>query len=192
VAFPDGVLAEDEELVLHLRPHGRVATGPVLLLVLTVGITALAWVMLPPNDGGHLAFGVVALIMLYHAIRYAVRPLMVWRCTHYVVTDERILLQDGVVARARRDVPLDQVNDHALTQSLFDRLVGCGTLTVSSIGDRAAVLVAVPHAREVQSTLYELIDGARLRAAEEDDEVEEPEPGPLPARRGLFGRRTAR
>jgi uncharacterized membrane protein YdbT with pleckstrin-like domain len=97
---------------------------------------------------------------------------VIWRCTHYVVTDERILLQDGVVARERRDLPLNRVNDHALTQSLLDRLFGSGTLTVDSIGDQAAVLVAVPHAQHVQTVLYELID--RLPPDEDDDEEEAP------------------
>jgi uncharacterized membrane protein YdbT with pleckstrin-like domain len=190
VPFPDDVLAEEEELFLHLHPHWRVAVGPVLLVLTTLTVMILAWVMLPQNDGGYFAFGVVALIMLYYGIRYGVRPLAAWRCTHYVVTDERILLQDGVIARERRDVPLNRVNDHALTQSLLDRLFGSGTLTVDSIGDQAAVLAAVPHAPELQTMLYELIERERLRHPDDEDEEDEPE---LPAqRRRRFGRRTAR
>jgi uncharacterized membrane protein YdbT with pleckstrin-like domain len=191
VAFPDDVLADEEELVLHLRPHWRAAIGPVLLLLVTLGATIVAWVMLPQDTGGQIAFAVVAVIMLYHAVRYGVRPLVVWRCTHYVVTDERILLQDGVVARERRDLPLNRVNDHVLSQSLLDRVFGSGTLVVDSIGDQAAVLAAVPGAQLVQTTLYELIEQDRLlRPGDEEEEDDEPE---LPAqRRGLFGRRPAR
>jgi uncharacterized membrane protein YdbT with pleckstrin-like domain len=185
VAFPDDVLADEEELVLHLHPHWRVAVGPALLLLTAVTVMIVTWVMLPQNDGGLLAFGVVALIMLYYAIRYAVHPLAEWRCTHYVVTDERIVLQDGVIARERRDLPLNRINDHALSQSLLDRLTGAGTLTVTSIGDEPAVLVAVPDAHDVQNLLYELIES---RPDDEDEEEKEPE---VPVqRRGLFGRRT--
>jgi uncharacterized membrane protein YdbT with pleckstrin-like domain len=188
VAFPGELLGEEEELVLHLRPHWRVAVGPVLLLVIALAAVIVTWVMLPPDDGGHLAFGVVALIMLYYGVRYGVRPLLVWRCTHYVVTGERLLLQDGVIARERRDLPLNRVNDHALDQSLLDRLLGSGTLTVASIGDEAAVLTAVPHAHDVQSTLYELIEQERLRHPD-DEEDEEPEPELPDRRRGFFSRR---
>jgi uncharacterized membrane protein YdbT with pleckstrin-like domain len=187
VPFPDDILADEEELVLHLHPHWKVAVGPALLVLIALAVTVVAWVMLPQNDGGFLAFGVVTLIMLYYGVRYGVRPLAVWRCTHYVLTDERILLQDGVLARERRDVPLNRVNDHALSQSLLDRFFGSGTLTVDSIGDQAAVLAAVPHAQELQSTLYELIEQERLRHPDDEDDEDEPE---LPAqRRGLFGRR---
>jgi uncharacterized membrane protein YdbT with pleckstrin-like domain len=190
VAFPDEVLAEEEEVVLHLRPHWTTALRPILLALLAVAVTTVAWVMLPSNDGGRIGFALVALIMLYQGIRYGAVPLTIWRCTHYVITDERILLQDGVVARERRDLPLNRINDHLLNQGLFDRLVGTGTLTVDSIGDQAAVLVSVPHAQHVQSLLYELIEQDRIRHPE-DEEEDEPEPE-LPAqRRGLFRKKAA-
>jgi uncharacterized membrane protein YdbT with pleckstrin-like domain len=175
VAFPDDVLTDEEEVVFHLHPHWKRAIRPALVTLLALATMAFAWVMLPQNTGGFLAFGVVAAIMGYYGIRYGVGPLVAWRCTHYVVTDERILLQDGVIARERRDLPLNRVNDHLLTQSLLDRLFGSGTLTVDSIGDQAAVLTAVPHAHQLQTALYELIE--QLPAEEdEDEEVDEERP----------------
>jgi uncharacterized membrane protein YdbT with pleckstrin-like domain len=186
VAFPDDVLTDEEELILHLHPHWRVAVGPAFLLLAALTVMVVTWVMLPQNDGGLMAFGVVALIMLYYGVRYGVRPLAEWRCTHYVVTDERILVQDGVIARERRDLPLNRVNDHALSQTLLDRLTGAGTLTVDSIGDQAAVLATLPRAQEVQTLLYELIESL---PDDDEEDLDEPEPE-LPAqRRGLFSRR---
>ncbi len=188
MSFPEEVLAESEEVVLHVRPHWLTVLRPVLLVLLAVVVTTVAWVMLPTNDGGRLGFAVVALIMLYQGVRYGVVPLVSWRCTHYVLTDERILLQDGVIARERRDLPLNRVNDHLLNQSLLDRMFGTGTLTIDSIGDQTAVLVAVPRAQQVQNLLYEVIEEDRLRHPDDEEEEAEPEPE-LPAqRRGLFRR----
>ncbi|GAA0507926.1 hypothetical protein Ade02nite_49700 [Paractinoplanes deccanensis] len=192
MAFPEDVLAEEEELVLHLHPHWKAAIRPALVALLAVVVTAVAWVMLPTTDGGRIAFAVVALIMLYQGIRYGAAPLVQWRCTHYVLTDERILLQDGVIARERRDLPLNRVNDHVVTQSVLDRLFGSGTLKVDSIGEQAALLASVPRAQSVQTLLYELIEQDRQRHPEDDEEeaAEEPE---LPAqRRGLFRRQARR
>jgi uncharacterized membrane protein YdbT with pleckstrin-like domain len=186
VSFPEEVLAESEEVVLHVRPHWKTVLRPILLVVLAVVVTTIAWVMLPTNDGGRIAFAVIGLIMLYQGVRYGVVPLVIWRCTHYVLTDERILLQDGVIARERRDLPLSRVNDHLLNQSLLDRMFGSGTLTIDSIGDQTAVLVAVPRAQHVQNLLYEVIEEDRLRNPDEEEAEPEPE---LPAqRRGLFRR----
>jgi uncharacterized membrane protein YdbT with pleckstrin-like domain len=188
VSFPDDVLTEQERLVLHLHPHAKAAVRPTLVLLLALAAVIVTWVMLPADRGGLLGTLVVGAIALYVSVRYGVRPLLIWRCTHYVVTDERILLQHGVIARERRDLPLARVNDHSMSQSLLERIFGCGTLTVDSIGDQAAILVAVPHAQELQGMLYELIEQDRIRHPEdEDDDEEQPE---LPAqRRGLFGRR---
>ena len=171
MAFPDDVLSEEEELVLHLHPHWRVAVAPVLLLLLTLSGVIMAWVMLPDTEGGRIGLGLVAAIMLYYALRYGVRPLLVWRCTHYVLTDERILVQHGVLTRERRDLPLNRVNDHALTQSLLDRVLGSGTLIIDSIGEQSARLAGVPGAPRVQTLLYELIEQAPAVEDEEEEEV---------------------
>ncbi|GAA0542246.1 PH domain-containing protein [Paractinoplanes ferrugineus] len=189
MAFPDEVLTEAEEVVFHLHPHGKTAIRPGLVALLALATTILSWVMLPQNNGGYLAFSVVALIMGYYGIRYGVIPLVIWRCTHYVVTTERVLLQDGVLARERRDLPLNRIDNHLMTQSLLDRVFGAGTLTIESIGDQAAVLAGVPRANQVQTALYEVIEQDRLRNPEdyEDGEPEdEPEVPPQRKRGGLF------
>jgi uncharacterized membrane protein YdbT with pleckstrin-like domain len=125
--------------------------------------------MLPPTDGGLIGVLVVGAIALWVGVTRGVWPLLVWRATHYVLTDERILLQDGVVARERRDLPLHTVNDHVLSQSLLDRLLGCGTLRIDSIGERVAVLAGVPRAHRVQTLLYELIEADREAHGDEED-----------------------
>ncbi|MEU4237886.1 PH domain-containing protein [Actinoplanes sp. NPDC026619] len=191
MAFPDEVLTDEEEVVLHLHPHWKTTIRPGAVVVLAVVTAALSWVMLPQNNGGYLAFGVVALIMGYYGIRYGVAPLVIWRCTHYVVTTQRVLLQNGVIARERRDLPLNRIDNHLMTQSFLDRLFGSGTLTIDSIGDQAAVLAAIPQANHVQTALYEVIEQDRLHNPEdyEDDEPEEePELPPQRRRGGLFRR----
>ena len=160
VAFPADALTDEEEVVLHLHPHARAAVRPILVLAVALAAIVVAWVMLPDNDGGLIGVAVVAAFALVIGIRSGVRPLLAWRCTHYVITDQRILVQDGVIARERRDLPLNRINDHVLRQSPLDRLFGSGTLTIDSIGDQLAVLASVPHAQRVQTLLYELIEDA--------------------------------
>ena len=182
VAFPDEVLVDEEEVVLHLRPHWKAAVLPVVVLLLTAAGLILGWAMLPGTEGGRIGLLLVAALMLWYGVRHGVAPLVVWRCTHYVVTDERILLQHGVVTRERRDLPLNRINDHALTQTLVDRFFGSGTLTVDSIGEKSARLTGLPDAQWVQTTLYELIEHS---PAEEEDDEPEPEVD-VPPRRRLF------
>jgi uncharacterized membrane protein YdbT with pleckstrin-like domain len=186
VPFPDDVLTAEEDVVLHLHPHVKTVVRPILVLLVALAVTIVAWVMLPVNSGGRIGVLVVGGVSGYFALTRGVWPLLVWRCTHYVFTDERILLQDGVVARERRDLPLARVNDHAMTQSVLDRLFGCGTLKIDSIGDQAAVLTSVPQVQYVQTTLYELIEADRDRQVEDEDEADELDAEPeIPVPRGL-------
>jgi len=150
VAFPDEVLTAEEEVVLHLHPHAKAAVRPIVVLLGALAAVIVVWVMLPPTTGGLIGVLVVASVALFVGSTRGVWPLLVWRTTHYVFTDERILLQDGVVARERRDLPLNRVNDHLMSQSLVERVLGCGTLTIDSIGDQVAVLAAVPRAQQVR------------------------------------------
>ena len=186
--FPDGVLTADEEVVLHLRPHGRTVVRPILALAVAITAITVAWVMLPTNSGGRIGVLVIGAAALLFGLAKGVWPLVVWRSTHYVLTNERILLQDGVLARERRDLPLARVNDHAMSQSVLDRLFGSGTLTIDSLGERGpAVLVAVPRVQHAQTILYELIEADREAHGDED---EEPEPPQAPPRQpDRWGRR---
>ena len=184
VPFPDDVLTEEEEVVLHLRPHAKAAVRPVIALLFALAVTIVAWVMLPDNDGGLIGVCVVGALALFFGLTRGVAPLVIWRCTHYVFTDERVLTQEGVLTRLRRDVPLARVNDHSVRQSLWDRMFGCGTMTVDSIGDTALVLASVPRVQELQTTLYQLIEDDHLKEDEqeeaESEELSDAPPAPSP------------
>ncbi|WP_092558209.1 PH domain-containing protein [Actinoplanes derwentensis] len=158
MSFPEELLADEEEIVLHLRGHWKAAVVPAVVLLLAVTGLVMAWVLLPPTEGGRIGLLMVFAIMLYYGSRYGLLPLFGWWTTEFVLTSERLLIQRGVLVRERRDLPLNRVNDHALTQTLLDRMFGSGTLVIDSIGDQSAVLAGIPAAQLVQSTLYELIE----------------------------------
>jgi uncharacterized membrane protein YdbT with pleckstrin-like domain len=174
VAFPEDVLTEDEHVVLHLHPHWKALVRPVLVVVVAVVLLVLGWVFLPGGTGGAVAMYALAAAALVAVLWLALWPFLTWRTTHYVFTDERVLIQKGVLARDRRDIPLSRVNDHAMTQRFSERLLGCGTLTIESAGERGqSVLVAVPGVERVQTTLYELVEVDHDRHTTDDTELRE-------------------
>ena len=64
-----------------------------------------------------------------------------------------------MLARQGRDVPLSRINDITFSHSLFERILGCGTLVVESAGERGqVVLTEVPNVEQVQRTLYDLVE----------------------------------
>ncbi|MFG3703800.1 PH domain-containing protein [Micromonospora sp. NPDC047670] len=159
MAFPEDVLTEDEHVVLHLHPHWKALIRPVAVLVLAVAAVVAGVVLLPSGGGGSVALAVIGGLALLAVLWLALWPFLVWRTTHYLFTNERVLLQQGVLSRDRRDIPLTRINDHAMNQRFVERLLGCGTLTIESAGERGqSVLHDVPRVGQVQTKLYELVE----------------------------------
>lgn len=174
MAFPDDVLTADEHVVLHLHPHWKAMIRPVAVLIVAVAAVVAGFVLLPQTTAGTIGLYVIAAIALLLTLWLTLWPLMVWRTTHYVLTNERVLLQHGVLSRDRRDIPLGRVNDHSMNQRFVERLLGCGTLTIESAGERGqSVLTDIPHVERVQTTLYELIEANHDKHSLGDEEMRE-------------------
>ncbi len=155
MGFPTNLLASDEEVVLHLHPHWKALIWPVfVLLVVAAGGSFLAAVSpWPVVQLGIAAFAVVVLLI------FTVGPILRWVTTHYVFTTHRVLLRSGVVSRTGRDIPLARINDVSFEHNLIERMLGLGTLTVESAGERGQVVLRdIPRVEQVQSTLYQLVD----------------------------------
>ena len=165
MGFPDSILTSDEKVVLHLRPHWRRLVAPVGWLVLVVAAVIGAAVLW--GGTGALVLGVIGLGLLTWL---ALWPWLEWRTTHYVFTTERVLLRTGVLARQGRDIPLARINDVSFSHSLLERMLGSGTMTIESAGERGQVVLAdLPRVEHTQSVLYELVEADRLRPAVEED-----------------------
>jgi len=91
-------------------------------------------------------------------------PWMAWRTTHYVFTTHRVLIRRGVLRHDGRDISLQRINDVGFSQSLWDRIVKAGTLTIESAGEQGQEsLRYIPRSDAMQQLLNRLIeqDGER-------------------------------
>src|SRR3712207_8499637 len=50
--------------------------------------------------------------------RFTVFPVLRWRTTHFVVTDRRVLVREGVLTRQGMDIPLRRISSVQIRQSL--------------------------------------------------------------------------
>lgn len=167
MGFPESVLTRDEQVVLHLHPHWKALIVPMFWLVaVVVGVGAM-WILLSGwNAVVLLVFTAAAAGFL---VVFAAAPWLRWRTTHYVFTNERVLLREGIIARQGRDIPLGRVNDVSFSHGLVDRVLGCGTLTIESAGERGqVVLTSIPHVEKTQSVLYELVEADREKHTFDD------------------------
>ncbi|WP_341719026.1 PH domain-containing protein [Micromonospora sp. FIMYZ51] len=174
MAFPEDVLTEDEHVVLHLHPHWKALVRPVVVLVLAIAAVAAGVLFLPSGGGGSMTLAVIGGLGVLAVLCLTVWPYISWRATHYLFTNERVVLQHGIFSRERRDIPLSRVNDHSMNQHLMGRLFGYGTLTIESAGERGqSVLPDVPKVDRVQTKLYELVEAFHDKHSLGDGELRE-------------------
>jgi len=169
--IPKRLLADDEEVVMALRPHWKELVWPVVVLLLVSPVATYLATVIPEGSvqtPGRIAIGVIALLLV---LRLTVWPFLKWLTTSYVVTDRRIITRTGVVARQGRDMPISRVNDVTFEHSgILERLLGCGTLVVESAGERGQlVLRDVPGVEEVQRDVYRLAEADEERRRGVDD-----------------------
>jgi uncharacterized membrane protein YdbT with pleckstrin-like domain len=181
VPYPDKLLAEDEEVVRHLHPHWLTVFWPVVWFLLIVGGTSFGAAVIPAGrQQGQFRLGVLALavVLLFF---FVVVPLLRWRTTHYVITTHRLLFREGVLARRGRDLGLSRITDVAYTQTLWERIINSGTLTIESAGEGGAtVLRQIPDSDGVQQLLNYMVEEDADRRAQESAEYIGDYYGPRP------------
>ncbi|MGZ4642340.1 MAG: PH domain-containing protein [Blastococcus sp.] len=169
MAYPDKLLAEDEEVVRHLHPHWMTVFWPVVWFLVLVGGASFGAAVIPVGrQQGLLRLLVLALTVVL-TLFLVVVPLLRWRTTHYVITTHRLLFRAGVLARRGRDIGLSRITDVSYRQTLWERLVNSGTLTIESAGEGGAtVLERIPDSEGVQQLLNHMIEEDADRRAQEN------------------------
>ncbi|MFI5906629.1 PH domain-containing protein [Dactylosporangium sp. NPDC051541] len=168
MGFPESVLTKDEQVVLHLHPHWKALFLPVVWFVLAVAAFVTLAIL---TSWGMIPLLIVAGVLVVILFVITVWPWVKWRTTHYVFTNERVIMRSGVFSRSGRDIPMGRINDVSFSHSLFERMLGCGTLTIESAGERGQVqLTNLPQVEKTQSVLYELVDADRQKHTFGDDD----------------------
>lgn len=172
MGYPRKLLSADESIELDLHPHWKALFWPVLIALAVIAVASWAVWMIPVGRAQGAARIVVAVLAIGLLAYASIRPFLLWRTTHYVITDRRLITRQGIIARTGRDMPLARINDISFSHSVFDRIIGCGTLIVESAGERGQLqLTAVPRVEMVQRRLYELSSAS----TEDEHDLEAPQ-----------------
>ena len=159
MAYPEKVLGEDEEVVRHLHPHWLTVFWPVVLFLGLVGAASFGAALVPDGDQQVRWRLVVTGAALVLALFLVGVPLLRWRTTHYVLTTHRLLYRTGVLSRHGRDIGLSRITDVSYRQTLWDRVVDSGTVSIETAGEGGpTVLSAIPDSDGVQQLLNQLVE----------------------------------
>ncbi|MGD0343935.1 MAG: PH domain-containing protein [Acidimicrobiales bacterium] len=169
MTFSRRAIHEDEEVLLEARPHWSLLVGPsVVATVVLAGSVAIyvTWSAAPRwFDWVLLGVTVVAVC------RFLAR-LVGWRSTDLVVTTMRVIYRRGVVRRSGREILISSIQDVSYVQTLLERMIGKGELSVQSAGGRGEPpFENVRHPAVVQGLINRTIEESRRHDSGGDAEV---------------------
>ncbi len=162
MAIPDHRLTEGERVVHSFHPHWKRLILPFLALIIVIVAGAAAFILLPGGESytpyARVAIGVVVFVAL---MLWSVIPWLRWKTTSYTLTTHRFNISSGVLSKSEDDIPLSKVNSVSSDQTLVERILGCGTLTVESASDKGEInLRDIPRIQTVRAELFRLVEDA--------------------------------
>ena len=157
MGFPRRLLNDGEEVVCDLVPHWSTLAKPVAAVVVAFAATIAGALV---NRWLGIALAVVLVIVAaWAALRVARR-----QCTNFVVTTDRLVYRTGVVAKHGKEIPLERVNDIAFHQTVFERVIGTGDLSIESAGAQSRETFGdIPRPAAVQNEIYRQMEACAHR-----------------------------
>jgi uncharacterized membrane protein YdbT with pleckstrin-like domain len=150
MAFPRKLLIPGEDLVLDLRPHPVALALPVLVVVIELFVAV--WLSLTIDFPAWIWWALFVVIF----VLYPMRRLIWWLTSTFAVTTDRVIHREGFIAKRSMEIPLEAINDVRFEQGIWARMVGAGTLRISSASEFGTnSFTHIRHPEEVQRTIYQ-------------------------------------
>lgn len=165
MGYPESVLADDEQVVLHRHPHVKRLIVPTLSLLLATACAGFVAGFVNPRAwdpaAKNVVFGVIGVIWLVVVGWLTLWPFLSWSTTHFVVTDRRVMFRHGLLTRSGIDIALARVNSVEFVHGFIDRILRTGTLIIESASSEPLEFYDIPRVEQVHALLYhEVFDGS--------------------------------
>ena len=171
-------LLATERRVVVVRKHPAVLLGAlvkVFVLLLLGGYLYASTVVAPTQAVVVAAMIAAHLWLLWKLAR--------WYVDRFIVTDRRIMLVSGIVARKVAMMPMTKLTDMSYERSTIGVLLGYGTFVLESAGQDQALsrIDYVPSPDQLFAEISELLFGRRDDPSAGPPPPSAPTPPPAPA-----------
>ncbi|TMD40455.1 MAG: PH domain-containing protein [Chloroflexi bacterium] len=87
-----------------------------------------------------------------------------WRAHEYVLTDQRVILNEGILSKFSRSIAIDRIQDLTTFQGVWGRAWGFGDIELESAGrESAEVLSTVPRPQQLRNAIFAQMEARRSR-----------------------------
>jgi uncharacterized membrane protein YdbT with pleckstrin-like domain len=156
VPFPRRLLSDGEKLILDVRPHWIAVVWPVVQTVLILAAMFAALIYAPDSWPSWVRW-VIAVAALVLFVAGPARQLVAWATSHFVVTTDRLIQRSGWFAKRSMEIPLEKISDVRFNQSVFERMIGAGDLTIESPGEFGQERFSnIRRPEDIQKLIYEM------------------------------------
>jgi len=132
--YPQGEADELERTVFTVRPtllfiklgYALAVLGAIVLVFLLALIDVPAYISIP------LALALLLIPAYFHIKRNMIR---------YTLTDSKIEIDTGLIARRTRNIPLSKIQDVTVSASIPQRILGFGDLIVDNASEEGGITV---------------------------------------------------
>jgi len=131
MSFTKEQLLPGETLILLARQHALVLFRPILLNVIALAI--LIGIAYVSQKTWFMAFFVIPLI-------YLLWEFLAWHRREYILTDRRVVKQEGVLSTSSFDAPLDKINNVFHNQSFMGRLLKYGDVGLETASEQGTTV----------------------------------------------------
>jgi len=152
-------LLPGERIVASSSRHWVVLLRPIATTVLAAAVSLVVLALLPLAGElrlflmlGVILAGIGILNLYYWA----------WRAHEYIVTDQRVILNEGIVSKFSRSIAIDRIQDLTTFQGLWGRTWGFGDIELESAGREGGELLnTVPRPQQLRNAIFAQIEARR-------------------------------
>jgi membrane protein YdbS with pleckstrin-like domain len=138
----------EEHTVWRGSPAWTLLLGHIAGIVLTlIGVPLLTWLVSreamdieAATRVNRTGWAITAVLLLIQLIVFAIAFLRL-RSTMYTVTNQRVMIETGLIAKALSEIDLRYVDDTAFTQGVVARILGIGNVTLVSSDKTTPVFI---------------------------------------------------
>lgn len=173
---PAPYLLPEETVVVGVRRHVMVLAAALLE---TLGFIAAAFMIQLLIDYVPVVETITLLVVLAALLRFGYL-LLEWRMERFVITNQRMMLLQGVITRHVAAIPLRKVTDLTFEKPLIGQVFGYGTFIVESAGQDQAMsrIEYLPQANRLYIKVSDLLFGDARPVVEPDLVADPPPDGP--------------
>lgn len=142
-------LQSKEEIKAETNFHWSNYIGSGLWGILCLGM-AVATIIGVSRTGGN---PIMVFIFFGAGIFPSLYKFLINKTKHYVVTNNRIYIEHGIIAKMKKEIPLAKINDVTITQGILQRMFGSGNIVILTGNDSPLLIKDIENPEDFKEAI---------------------------------------